>query len=101
MGYLVGPHYAASSVTEHAKLSQGKQLIINDEQDSYIEPASSMQLVNAMIKADKDFDLLQVSGCEYAVGRSIGSIRDVQRRQFDFFLRHLKQQQAPNWNKAY
>ncbi|MDF3125941.1 S9 family peptidase [Rheinheimera sp. 1928-s] len=100
MGYPVGPHYAASSVTEHAKLLQGKLLIINGEQDSNVDPASTMQLVNALIKADKDFDLLLVPGGEHAVGRSTGPIRYVQRRQFDFFLRHLKQQQTPNWNKT-
>lgn len=100
MGYPVGPHYAASSVTEHAKLLQGNLLIINGEQDSNVDPASTMQLVNALIKADKDFDLLLVPGGEHAVGRSTGPIRYVQRRQFDFFLRHLKQQQTPNWNKT-
>ena len=100
MGYPVGPHYAASSVTEHAKLLQGNLLLINGEQDSNVDPASTMQLVNALIKADKNFDLLLVPGGEHAVGRSVGPIRYVQRRQFDFFLRHLKLQQSPDWNKV-
>ena len=100
MGYPVGPHYAASSVTEHAELLQGNLLLINGEQDSNVDPASTMQLVNALIKADKDFDLLLVPGGEHAVGRSVGPIRYVQRRQFDFFLRHLKQQQSPDLNKS-
>lgn len=90
MGYPVGPHYAASSVTEHAGLLQGKLLIINGEQDSNVDPASTMQLVNALIKADKDFELLLIPGGEHAVGRSVGPIRYVQRRQFDFFQRHLR-----------
>jgi dipeptidyl aminopeptidase/acylaminoacyl peptidase len=94
MGYPVGPHYAASSVTEHAELLQGNLLLINGEQDSNVDPASTMQLVNALIKADKDFDLLLVPGGEHAVGRSVGPIRYVQRRQFDFFQRHLKQQSS-------
>ena len=90
MGYPVGPHYAASSVTEHAGLLKGKLLIINGEQDSNVDPASTMQLVNALIKADKDFELLLIPGGEHAVGRSVGPIRYVQRRQFDFFQRHLR-----------
>lgn len=98
LGYPVGPHYAASSVTEHAARLQGKLLIINGEQDSNVDPASSMQLVNALIKADKDFDLLLVPGGEHSTGRSTGPIRYIQRRQFDFFLRHLQQQQTPDWN---
>jgi len=98
LGYPVGPQYAASSVTEHAARLQGKLLIINGEQDSNVDPASSMQLVNALIKADKDFDLLLVPGGEHSTGRSTGPIRYIQRRQFDFFLRHLQQQQTPDWN---
>jgi len=98
LGYPVGPQYAASSVTEHAAKLQGKLLIINGEQDSNVDPASSMQLVNALIKADKDFDLLLVPGGEHSTGRSSGPIRYIQRRQFDFFIRHLQQRQTPDWN---
>jgi dipeptidyl aminopeptidase/acylaminoacyl peptidase len=98
MGYPVGPHYAASSVTEHAAKLQGQLLIINGEQDSNVDPASTMQLVNALISADKDFDLLLVPGGEHSTGRSSGPVRYIQRRQFDFFLRHLQQQQTPDWN---
>lgn len=99
MGYPVGPHYAESSVVEHAHLLEGQLLIINGEQDNNVDPASTMQLVNALINADKDFDLLLVPGGEHSVGRSSGPVRYIQRRQFDFFLRHLGQQQTPDWNR--
>ena len=99
LGYPVGPQYLAASVTEHAGQLRGQLLIINGEQDSNVDPASTMQLVNALIKADKDFDLLIVPGGEHTVGRSTGPIRYVQRRQFDFFLRHLKGQPTPDWNR--
>ncbi|RUO26892.1 S9 family peptidase [Aliidiomarina minuta] len=98
MGYPVGPHYAQSSVVEHAELLEGQLLIINGEQDSNVDPASTMQLVDALIKAEKDFDLLVVPGGEHSVGRSSGPVRYIQRRQFDFFSRHLGQQQTPDWN---
>lgn len=99
MGYPVGPHYAESSVVEHAELLQGQLLIINGEQDSNVDPASTMQLVDALIKAEKDFDLLLVPGGGHSVGRSSGPVRYIQRRQFDFFMRHLGQQETPDWNK--
>lgn len=98
MGYPVDSHYEDSSVVEHAHLLEGQLLIINGEQDSNVDPASTMQLVNALINADKDFDLLLVPGGEHSVGRSSGPIRYIQRRQFDFFLRHLGQKQTPDWN---
>lgn len=99
MGYPVGEHYADSSVVEHAELLEGQLLIINGEQDSNVDPASTMQLVDALINADKDFDLLVVPGGEHSVGRSSGPVRYIQRRQFDFFLRHLGQQKTPDWNR--
>ncbi|KKO45626.1 peptidase S9 [Arsukibacterium ikkense] len=99
LGYPVGPQYAASSVVEHAALLQGRLLLINGEQDSNVDPASTMQLVDALIRADKDFDLLLVPGGEHSVGRSSGPIRYIQRRQFDFFLRHLQQVATPDWNR--
>lgn len=99
LGYPVGPQYAASSVVEQAHLLQGKLLIINGEQDSNVDPASTMQLVDALIRAEKDFDLLIVPGGEHSVGRSSGPIRYVQRRQFDFFIRHLQGAVTPDWNR--
>ncbi|MEE1999900.1 DPP IV N-terminal domain-containing protein [Alkalimonas sp. MEB108] len=100
LGYPVGPQYAASSVVEQAHLLQGQLLIINGEQDSNVDPASTMQLVDALIRADKDFDLLIVPGGEHSVGRSTGPIRYVQRRQFDFFIRHLQGSATPDWNRV-
>ncbi len=99
LGYPVGPQYAASSVVEQAHLLQGRLLLINGEQDSNVDPASTMQLVDALIRAGKDFDLLIVPGGGHSVGRSTGPIRYIQRRQFDFFLRHLKQQPTTDWNR--
>jgi len=98
MGYPVGDHYKDASVVEHAERLEGQLLIINGEQDSNVDPASTLQLVDALIKAEKDFDLLLVPGGGHSVGRSSGPIRYIQRRQFDFFLRHLGEQQTPDWN---
>jgi len=39
-----------------ARNLQGKLLLIGREADENVDPASTMQVVNALIKADKDFD---------------------------------------------
>jgi hypothetical protein len=44
-----------------------------------------MQVVDALIKADKDFDLLVVPGAGHGAGGSPYG----RRRQRDFFVRHL------------
>ncbi|HEV3415902.1 MAG TPA: DPP IV N-terminal domain-containing protein [Pirellulales bacterium] len=84
MGWPVGPEYAANSnVTNAAKL-QGKLLLIVGETDHNVDPASTMQVVNALIKADKDFDLLVIPGADHGQDGPYG----IRRRQ-DFFVRNL------------
>jgi dipeptidyl aminopeptidase/acylaminoacyl peptidase len=85
MGWPVGPEYAESSNVTLAKNLQGKLLLIVGELDRNVDPASTMQVVNALIKADKDFDLLVVPGGGHGIAESpYGS-----RRRMDFFVRHL------------
>ncbi|WP_129775850.1 S9 family peptidase [Peristeroidobacter soli] len=92
LGWPVDASYSAASGVANAARLQGQLLLIVGEQDSNVDPASTMQVVDALIKADKDFELLVVPGGEHSVGRSTGPIPYVQRRQFEFFLRSL---QAP------
>ncbi len=85
MGWPVGPHYAANSNVTLAKGLKGKLLLIVGEMDRNVDPASTMQVVNALIQADKDFDMLVVPGAGHgAVGTRYG-----RRRQTDYFVRHL------------
>jgi dipeptidyl aminopeptidase/acylaminoacyl peptidase len=94
LGWPVDQSYAAASGVDHAAKLQGQLLLIVGEQDSNVDPASTMQVVDALIKADKDFELLVVPGGEHSVGRSTGPIPYVQRRQFEFFMRTLQRAQG-------
>ncbi len=85
MGWPVGPHYAEQSNVTQAHRLQGKLLLIVGELDKNVDPASTMQVVNALIKADKDFDLLVVPGGGHGSGGSPYGVR----RTRDFFVRHL------------
>ncbi len=85
MGWPVGPEYADNSNVTHAGKLQGKLLLVVGEVDTNVDPASTMQVVNALIKADKDFDLLVMPGVGHgATGPPYG-----QRRMRDFLVRHL------------
>ena len=46
-----------SRTSTNAHKLQGKLLLIVGELDRNVDPASTMQVVNALIKADKDFEL--------------------------------------------
>jgi dipeptidyl-peptidase 4 len=55
------------------------------EMDTNVDPASTMQVVNALVKADKDFDLLVIPGSNHGAAESAyGS-----RRRADYFVRNL------------
>ena len=90
LGWPVDASYAEASGVDNAARLQGKLFLIVGEQDSNVDPASTMQVVDALIKADKDFDLLVVPGGEHSVGCSSGPIDYVARRQFEFFVRALQ-----------
>ncbi len=93
MGWPIGPHYAESSNVEHASRLQGKVLLVVGELDTNVDPSSTYQVVNALIRANKDFDLLVIPGAGHGAGGAYG-----ERRRFDFFVRHLLGQAPPDWN---
>ncbi len=92
MGYPIGPHYADCSNVTHADKLQGKLLLMVGEVDDNVDPASTLQLVNALVKADKDFDFLMVPNMAHSSGGEYG-----ERKRRDFFVRHLLGVEPPAW----
>ena len=95
MGWPIGPEYAASSNVDNACRLRGHLLLIVGEVDTNVDPSSTMQVVNALIKAKKNFDLLVIPGGGHGMGGEYG-----QRKMFDFFVRHLHGVEPPHWNSA-
>lgn len=87
MSWPVEKHYAEQSNTnpDVVKKFNGKLMLTVGELDRNVDPASTMQVANALIRANKDFDLIVFPGgghgaCETPYG---------QRRRADFFVRHM------------
>jgi dipeptidyl aminopeptidase/acylaminoacyl peptidase len=95
MGWPLGPEYAASSNVDNAHRLQGDLLLIVGEMDTNVDPASTMQVVNALVKADKVFDLLVIPGGGHGMGGAYG-----ERKMYDFFVRALLGATPPKWNAA-
>jgi dipeptidyl aminopeptidase/acylaminoacyl peptidase len=93
MGWPLGPEYAASSNVDNAHRLQGKLLLIVGEMDRNVDPASTMQVVDALIKANKTFDLLVIPGEDHGMGGAYGT-----RKLYDFFVYHLLDIKPPDWN---
>jgi dipeptidyl aminopeptidase/acylaminoacyl peptidase len=85
MGWPVGPHYVEQSNTTNAHKLKGKLMLVVGEMDTNVDPASTMQVVNALEKADKDFDLVVMTGTNHGAAESPYA----NRRRMDFFVRHL------------
>ena len=95
MGWPLGPQYAASSNVDNAYRLQGKALIIIGEMDTNVDPASSLQVVNALVKAKKHFDMMYIPGQNHGVG-VLGSQHYLQ----DYFVHNLLGVEPPDWNKV-
>jgi dipeptidyl aminopeptidase/acylaminoacyl peptidase len=93
MGYPVGPEYAASSNVEHAGKLRGRLLLVVGELDTNVDPQSTMQVINALVKADKQYDFLFLPGAGHGSGGAYGS-----RVRNDYFVRHLLGVAPPDWN---
>ena len=100
MGWPLGPEYAASSNVDNASCLQGKLLLIVGELDTNVDPASTMQVVNALIKANKTFDLLVIPGGSHGAGRSSEVPEYGERKRNDFFVHNLLGVDPPDWNQA-
>jgi dipeptidyl aminopeptidase/acylaminoacyl peptidase len=92
---LIGPHYEKQSNVTNAHKLQGKLLLIVGELDKNVPPESTLRVVDALIRARKDFDLLVVPGMGHSNGGPYGD-----RRRNDFFVRHLHGIEPPDRNAA-
>jgi dipeptidyl aminopeptidase/acylaminoacyl peptidase len=92
MGWPIGEQYAESSNVDNAWRLQGKVLLVVGEMDHNVDPSSTMQVVNQLIKHNKDFDLLVVPGMDHGSGGAFG-----EHKRYDFFARHLLGVTPPEW----
>jgi len=94
MGYPVGPWYAENSNITNAYLLKGKLMLMVGELDDNVDPASTIKLCDALIKADKDFEFVILPGMNHTGGGNYG-----ERKRRDFFVKYLLGAVPPNWNE--
>jgi dipeptidyl aminopeptidase/acylaminoacyl peptidase len=100
MGWPIGPQYSASSNVDNAWRLQGRILLVAAELDTNVDPSSTLQVANALIEANKEFDFLMIPGGSHGAGRSAEHPEYGQRKRFDYFVRHLLGQDPPDWNQG-
>jgi len=95
MGWPIGPHYKEQSNVTQAHRLAGKLMLVVGELDRNVDPASTMQVVNALVKANKDFDFLIMPN----TGHGAAETPYARRRMKDFFVRNLLGVE-PRWSSA-
>jgi dipeptidyl aminopeptidase/acylaminoacyl peptidase len=83
--------YANQDNARVAHRISGKLFLIQGEMDDNVHPATTLRVVDALIKADRDFDLLIVPN----FGHMLTHSPYVQRRVFDYFVTHLMRLAPP------
>ena len=81
----IGPHYEQSSNVFHAHKLQGNLMLTVGELDKNVDPASTLQVVDALVRAGKDFEFFMIPGA----GHGIGEGKYLFRKRIDFFVRSL------------
>lgn len=95
MGYPVDESYSACSNVDNAHLLNRPLMLVVGELDDNVDPASTMQVANALIKANKDFELVVIPGAHHTMGEDFG-----EHKRYDFFVRHLMGITPPSWDKV-
>jgi dienelactone hydrolase/Tol biopolymer transport system component len=95
MGWPVGPWYADNSNVDNAWRLGSKLLLVVGEMDKNVDPSTTLQVVDRLIKANKDFELAVVPGGGHGAGGRWG-----ERKLMDFFVRNLEGEPTPEWNKT-
>ena len=90
----IGPHYAESSNMVNAHLLKSKLMLVVGELDENVDPSSTMQVVNELIKANKEFELVVLPGVGHTMGESYGD-----HKRFDFFVKNLLNVTPPSWEE--
>ena len=84
--------YAAEANQNFAKNLKGHLLLAHGTMDTNVPPYQTMLIADALIKANKDFDLLMLPNQNHGFGSASAYMM---RRRWDYFVKHLVGQEPP------
>jgi dipeptidyl-peptidase 4 len=79
-------NYEAEANQTFAKDLKGKLLLAHGTLDDNVPPDNTLLVVDALIKAGKDFDLLMIPNAAHGFGAASNYMM---RRRWDYFVQHL------------
>jgi len=91
-GPYQGGNYDAEINARLAANLKGKLLLVHGEMDDNVPAALTLQVVDSLVKADKDFDFLLLPGQDHTLAGVLGY---VERKRWDYFVRNLLDRRPP------
>ncbi len=79
-------NYDSQANQNYAKNLKGHLLLAHGTMDDNVPPSQTLLVVDALIKANKDFDLLLIPGAAHGYGPAA---QYMTRRRWDYFVRYL------------
>jgi dipeptidyl aminopeptidase/acylaminoacyl peptidase len=86
-------NYDSQANQNFAKNLKGHLLLAHGTMDDNVPPNNTLLLVDALIKANKDFDLLMIPNAAHGYG---AASQYMMRRRWDYFVRYLAGGIPPN-----
>jgi dipeptidyl aminopeptidase/acylaminoacyl peptidase len=96
----VPKNYVALDGRQQADRLKGHLMILMGELDENVLPSSTLEFVDALMKANKDFELVYMPNQNHITGyATYGGGNYTTRRIYDFFARTLLGATPPDWNR--
>lgn len=92
IGLLAGDNYEKQANQIYAKDLKGKLMLAHGNMDDNVPPYNTYLVVEAMIKANKDFDLIIYPNARHGYGADNNYMM---RRRWDYFVKHLLGAEPP------
>ena len=84
-GYPLGPDYSAQSNVTIADRLKGHLLLVHGDIDDNVHVVETMRFADALMKANKNFDMLIVPNMYHGEGGNLYLVR----RRWDYFVQNL------------
>lgn len=86
----IGPdgqdNYAAQANQEYAKNLKGHLMLVHGTMDDNVPPSNTLLVVDALMKANKEFDMIMIPNSHHGYGQASPYIM---RRRWDYFVKNL------------
>lgn len=92
IGLMVGDNYEKQANQTYAKNLKGKLMLAHGGMDNNVPPQNTYLVVDALVKANKDFDLVIFPNARHGYGADSNYMM---RRRWDYFVKNLMGAEPP------